>query len=151
MLARAFTSESSQRIRQILQLSKVCPKLLPTDSAIRARLVISPEILQKSRYAGATFGALQFHGQHILRANRGFQLAGHGSAYIADCFQGQRFPDSTRLPRPCRRVARVWVVLAQLGFPVSSANVKRLPTILRTAISKRSASFNGLSLVARLL
>ena len=24
-----------------------------------------------------------------------------------------------RRPRPCRRVARVWVVLAQLGLPVS--------------------------------
>ncbi len=24
-----------------------------------------------------------------------------------------------RLPRPCRRVARVWVVLVQFGLPVS--------------------------------
>jgi hypothetical protein len=24
-----------------------------------------------------------------------------------------------RFPRPCRRAARVWVVLAQFGFPVS--------------------------------
>jgi hypothetical protein len=34
-----------------------------------------------------------------------------------------------RFPRPCRWVARVWVVLGQLGLPVNSAKVSRLPII----------------------
>jgi len=56
-----------------------------------------------------------------------------------------------RLPRPCRRVGPCLGSPCSIGLPVNSANVMRLPTMLRTAASKRSASLSGLSRVARLL
>jgi hypothetical protein len=39
----------------------------------------------------------------------------------AETHEGKEKTDQilTRLPRPCRRAALVWVVLAQFGFPVN--------------------------------
>jgi len=85
--------ERRKLVSDISQLSQVLRG--PRQSAVRAFLRLAFEVPERTRKAGATF-ALQFNRQHILRANRGFHLVGHGFAYISCRLLTQQNPISER-------------------------------------------------------